>query len=1847
MDLKFDSGALHEERRVESEEAADWVEETAVEAEDEEEFVDVHLMQRCLAPLKRWADDVSRDPRSCLVFAPNSGFRRSCAAIAEDRRFAGFVAACIGASSCILAVIRPLRHGETEEPWVSWVNYALTGVFAFEAAVKIIASGFAFGRETYLSQWWNRFDFLLVTASVIFLPFGGNQVIALRLFRALHSFRIFARYRSARLAMQTIGLALPLLGDVVLFLLWFIIAFAACGVTLFGGKMSGRWYGMPPSQEGNASYVFPIGSTGSETCARLVLEWMGNATAGETGTYPDEHNSTCAYASWNTNSSSSEWCCDSGIDAFDGFLNFDNAFRAAIVTLNGITIDGWNELLIPTADAVGYPRAFVWFILVVIFGGFFVMELFTSVICATLESVGNREANQEAREAAQNGDNAPSKDDVECIVMAPGDLEANMSTWRSTIRDIVEADLFDSGIIVVIMLSTALMMTQHYNASSTFTFASTILEYIFLGIFGVEMMLKHVAYGYAGYWRSKENALDGFIVLTGVISAGVSSQGVSVSFLRILRLGRAFRTIRVIRRNAEFRRIVMSASIGLQDMWPFLVVWFLFQIIFAIYGFQLFSGLGTLDEARLSFKNVLRSLLTLFVVATGEDSFTVAWSTIQATGTSAAVFYTIAWIFVSTVILSLVLGILIDSCALVELTEDQILQEERERAELEEAVKRAGNFKLSSIKAAKRKLQNMAFAANAFRSKVHTQTDPVTEQTLPAFQEVEESAKRLQQMNLNEFKSLMDVGNRPVEGVGSLANVSSPIGTGGKIAQNKRAKKRKEALDDVAAVRIFLTSIGFKIALPSSVVKLSSHALEEAQQRLTPKLTNKERKAQHNKLMGELSDQSDSPGSKHGVELHGPWAAAHVADKEDSKKKAKKHALEIPGVIITKDGAWIPKYDESITIERYKSAVNKVVGHKMFENIILLLILSSSVLLATETKNWPAEGSTAATWYALIDITFTIIFTIEMGLKVFAFGLYKRPTAYLRGPFNVLDAIVVISSLASLAIGNAGGGAVRALRVLRIARPLRTIRRFPGIRLVVNTVITSIPAVSYVCLLGLASMSIFALIGMEIFMGQFWSCRVVENASSYHTQAECISAGGKWRNSKFNFDNFASALLSTFILHAGDDWQNIMWVAMDTTSGEDTGLLRDHNQPAALYFVACVAVGNFFWLNLLVTALVDNFNKMSHEDKLTLATPAQRRWQQAILRASHVDLEAWRNILPPPGNDLWSRLRLKAHSVTKNSKFSRFILIVVIANLVEKLAQTANMSENVEKVHFYLIMCFSGVYAAEFILLWMAQGTERYFKSYWNWLDTFVVVVSVADMVGQVLNLGGFMSYLQLVRLMRLLKLVNAHQGLRSLFTTFIMSLPAVGNVAALSSLVIFAYAIMGVSLFGEYEGPYEGDVVSKYSNFRNFATACSSLVGVYTGGWVGTFAEVYQTEACLREEPPFRNESDMTCSYNYLAVPYFLSFVIITIFLLGNLFVAIVLERFATSAEEEGLYDVEEVVEIIKHTIQLRRLALTIKKKVLKAHEPGGRFFKQSSSTKRERASTAAFQWRERTKAGTTQQESPSSFEDSTKNTPDNSSKGEQAPAQVGRGMGATLDVKDLTTVTTSTEGSAGASAKEDEVSVGIEMAPEQAPNVLAELNVERREESDTVPEPETVPEPVPEPETAPEPVPEPELNPEVLATILGGHRGENRFKSRFQSVASSEAGAFDDEVYPFERNQQRTHGNPGLNTTVETLSERAPSASSMTSHEPRTSDGEDTNEADLTPESFRFTATGGKSIRSRQHEYLNDALEEYGDNTSWVPSRKIPSLVGSVDGDTSDSEDDSDEEEEEEDVSHLLERL
>ena len=112
----------------------------------------------------------------------------------------------------------------------------------------------------------------------------------------------------------------------------------------------------------------------------------------------------------------------------------------------------------------------------------------------------------------------------------------------------------------------------------------------------------------------------------------------------------------------------------------------------------------------------------------------------------------------------------------------------------------------------------------------------------------------------------------------------------------------------------------------------------------------------------------------------------------------------------------------------------------MFENSIILLIFLNSVILAIydysdrdNEKEWNKRLEN-------IGKVFTILFTIEMVLKIFAQGFILHYNAYLRDAWNWLDFVVVITGIMEMM--ELSWFKVRALRTLRVLRPLRSIKAF-------------------------------------------------------------------------------------------------------------------------------------------------------------------------------------------------------------------------------------------------------------------------------------------------------------------------------------------------------------------------------------------------------------------------------------------------------------------------------------------------------------------------------------------------------------------------------------------------------------------------------------------------------------------------------------------------------------------------------------------------------------------------------------------------------------------------------------
>lgn len=169
--------------------------------------------------------------------------------------------------------------------------------------------------------------------------------------------------------------------------------------------------------------------------------------------------------------------------------------------------------------------------------------------------------------------------------------------------------------------------------------------------------------------------------------------------------------------------------------------------------------------------------------------------------------------------------------------------------------------------------------------------------------------------------------------------------------------------------------------------------------------------------------------------------------------------------------------------------------NKIFENIILFLILLSSLLIAIEHPLMPEEAISTQILHRMDDVL-TFLFLLESIIRIIALGLVcnSKERAYLCNPWYVLDFIVVVSSSVNFLLRMVNVSqdnilaSLKALRALRALRPLRVINRNQGLRLVVNALFSTIPAMTNVVLVSSIFLVVYAILGVHFFRGGFYHC---------------------------------------------------------------------------------------------------------------------------------------------------------------------------------------------------------------------------------------------------------------------------------------------------------------------------------------------------------------------------------------------------------------------------------------------------------------------------------------------------------------------------------------------------------------------------------------------------------------------------------------------------------------------------------------------------------------------------------------------------------------------------------------
>ena len=149
------------------------------------------------------------------------------------------------------------------------------------------------------------------------------------------------------------------------------------------------------------------------------------------------------------------------------------------------------------------------------------------------------------------------------------------------------------------------------------------------------------------------------------------------------------------------------------------------------------------------------------------------------------------------------------------------------------------------------------------------------------------------------------------------------------------------------------------------------------------------------------------------------------------------------------------------------------------------MIIANCITLAMSKANEePTETEN------MIENIFQALYTVEMVLKIFGLGFIFNRGAYLRDYFNILDFFIVMSAYVSMldsSNSNGGGVSLASLRAFRVLKPLRAVNNIPGLRLIVQAILSSLPLLKDTIIVLIFFFLIFAIGGVNLFSGMLRS----------------------------------------------------------------------------------------------------------------------------------------------------------------------------------------------------------------------------------------------------------------------------------------------------------------------------------------------------------------------------------------------------------------------------------------------------------------------------------------------------------------------------------------------------------------------------------------------------------------------------------------------------------------------------------------------------------------------------------------------------------------------------------------
>ncbi|KAF3700305.1 Voltage-dependent P/Q-type calcium channel subunit alpha-1A Brain calcium channel I [Channa argus] len=540
--------------------------------------------------------------------------------------------------------------------------------------------------------------------------------------------------------------------------------------------------------------------------------------------------------------------------------------------------------------------------------------------------------------------------------------------------------------------------------------------------------------------------------------------------------------------------------------------------------------------------------------------------------------------------------------------------------------------------------------------------------------------------------------------------------------------------------------------------------------------------------------------------------------------------------------------------------------------MILATIIANCIVLALEQHLPDGDKTPLSERLDDTEPYFIGIFCFESGIKILALGFAFHKNSYLRNGWNVMDFVVVLTGILST-VGSDFD--LRTLRAVRVLRPLKLVSGIPSLQVVLKSIMKAMIPLLQIGLLLFFAILMFAIIGLEFYMGKFHQTCFDNHTGEIREEFPCGSEPPSrlcpegttcrkyWLGPNYGitqFDNILFAILTVFQCITMEGWTDLLYYSNDASGSAWNWM----------YFIPLIIIGSFFMLNLVLGVLSGEFAKERERVENRSEFLKLRRQQQIerelngylewICKAEEVILadddnendydgsrrRATKNhkskaelLNPEEGEgDLAvgspfaraslkssklegstfkrreRRLRFLIRRIVKSQGFYWTVLCLVGLNTLCVAVVHYDQPEPLSDFLYFAELIFLGIFLTEMFIKMYGLGRQAYLNSSFNCFDCIPGT-----------SFG--ISVLRALRLLRIFKVTKYWASLRNLVVSLLNSMKSIISLLFLLFLFIVVFALLGMQLFG---GQFNFENGTPPTNFDTFPAAIMTVFQILTG---------------------------------------------------------------------------------------------------------------------------------------------------------------------------------------------------------------------------------------------------------------------------------------------------------------------------------------------------------------------------------------------------------------------------------